>query len=53
LTKLLKEKFGFDYPDYEKWIKKFDIDEKSILKQIEIDKQKNEETFNKETINKK
>ena len=47
LVKLLKEKFGIDYPYYEEWIKKFDIDEKSILKQIEIDKQKNEETFNK------
>ena len=53
LTKLLKEKFEVDYPDYEEWIKKLDIDEKSILKRIEIDKQKNEETFNKETINKK
>lgn len=45
LTKLLKEKFGVDYPDYEEWIKKFYIDEKSILKQIEIDKQKNEKNI--------
>ena len=48
LNKLLKEKFNHSYPNFEDWVKECDIDVESILKQIEIDKQKNLETFNKE-----